>query len=32
MSFLPWLANFLHTFLWIGVCLVGRRVPGLVVL
>ena len=21
MSFLPWLANFLHTFLWIGGCL-----------
>ena len=21
MSFMPWLTNFLHTFLWIGVCL-----------
>ena len=21
MSFLPWLTNFMHTFVWIGVCL-----------
>src|ERR1044071_10238665 len=21
MSFLPWITNFLHTFVWIGVCL-----------
>src|SRR5918993_544674 len=21
MSFLPWLTNFMHTFLWIGLCL-----------
>ena len=28
MSFLPWINNFMHTFLWIGMCLTWIYLGG----